>query len=466
MPYSQINTIFEELNNSGIIYCHFKSNANLDISFAGNTDFDLLVNKQSITEFKSLLYKLGFKQRYTTFDKNYVCMEDYLYYDDELEKIHHFHIHYDLFFGKKLKKNIFLNIDFQQFIIKDQNFPIAIIQPEIELVLLVLRTIFKFDLFVRRNILIHRKFTLSESVIREFDCLLNTINKDTMDDILNEYFSNCQFFINDFLKAYLSKNITMFFLLKCQYLISKNCEKELFFANSKKYKNLYSIKKNIRKFSTNWIESGGKTIAFIGVDGSGKSSTVEVMHQFLSYKMSVEKLYLGKVSNNITILLNLISAVFSKLEIKKISKIFRGLMHIYIANKKRNIFNKGQNNKCIGIISLYDRYPVKEFYTMNDPMDCPKLNNMDIKYFRKKELELFDAIDNYPDLIIILDIDIETSLKRKKEHIHIKKRLKEKIRAVQTLKSNNVHQNLHIVDAKQNQKLVLAEIKKIVWNYL
>lgn len=103
---------------------------------------------------------------------------------------------------------------------------------------------------------------------------------------------------------------------------------------------------------------------------------------------------------------------------------------------------------------------------MNDPMDCPKLNSMDIQYFRKKELELFNIIDNYPDLLIILDIDLEISLRRKEEHINIKKRLKEKIEAVKKLKSIDIHKDIHIVDATKNQNLVLAEIKSIIWKNL
>lgn len=72
-----IGNIFEKLNKK-IKYCHFKSNEHLDRSFAGKTDFDLLVHKKDIYRFQKILNEFGFKRRISTADKQYYGMENYI----------------------------------------------------------------------------------------------------------------------------------------------------------------------------------------------------------------------------------------------------------------------------------------------------------------------------------------------------------------------------------------------------
>ena len=70
--------VFEELNRSGVRYCHWKSNAHLDRSMSGKTDFDLLVDRRDIYRFKSVLSHHKFLRVESPAVKRYPGMEDLL----------------------------------------------------------------------------------------------------------------------------------------------------------------------------------------------------------------------------------------------------------------------------------------------------------------------------------------------------------------------------------------------------
>jgi thymidylate kinase len=104
---------------------------------------------------------------------------------------------------------------------------------------------------------------------------------------------------------------------------------------------------------------------------------------------------------------------------------------------------------------------------MPEPMDGPKLTEDDLKYFYNKERVIYDSINNYPDIMLILDIDLDTSIKRKPEHSKIAKRLKEKEIAIKSLIKNvNGQENICIIDASKPQDEVMRIIKKFVWDRL
>ena len=54
-----VEDTFREMNER-VVYCHFKSNEHLEKSVNGKTDFDLLIQKESASEFESLLLEKGF----------------------------------------------------------------------------------------------------------------------------------------------------------------------------------------------------------------------------------------------------------------------------------------------------------------------------------------------------------------------------------------------------------------------
>ena len=88
-----IKNLFSELNRRQIRYCHWKSNSHLNRSFNGKTDFDLLVDSKQIDEFILILNQFRFKRRYSSMDKVYPGLMDFIGLDLDSGNMYHLHVH-------------------------------------------------------------------------------------------------------------------------------------------------------------------------------------------------------------------------------------------------------------------------------------------------------------------------------------------------------------------------------------
>ncbi|MCK4440925.1 MAG: hypothetical protein KAU90_02900, partial [Sulfurovaceae bacterium] len=60
--YKLSQDLINKLNKENIRYCHWKSNLLLDDALDGYDDLDLLVSRDDIYKFESLINQLGFKE--------------------------------------------------------------------------------------------------------------------------------------------------------------------------------------------------------------------------------------------------------------------------------------------------------------------------------------------------------------------------------------------------------------------
>ena len=142
-----VKELLSQLKTLKIHYCHWKSNINLEKSYAGQTDLDLLVHKKDRDKFNIVISELEFKRIMSPPLKQFSGMEDYLGFDYETGKLCHLHVHYKLILGQKHIKNHHLPIE--RFVLKKlilfKN--IYVPTPEVELLLLIIRANLKFDFY-------------------------------------------------------------------------------------------------------------------------------------------------------------------------------------------------------------------------------------------------------------------------------------------------------------------------------
>ena len=70
-----IQDFYSELNRTEVRYVHFKSNTDLDVSFDGKGDFDVLVSDEDYEHLESILTQFGARKFETIKEKRYpyVC---------------------------------------------------------------------------------------------------------------------------------------------------------------------------------------------------------------------------------------------------------------------------------------------------------------------------------------------------------------------------------------------------------
>jgi hypothetical protein len=107
---------------------------------------------------------------------------------------------------------------------------------------------------------------------------------------------------------------------------------------------------------------------------------------------------------------------------------------------------------------IAERYPLREFFAMETPMDGPRLQPDGP--FAGLEIRRYRAIPA-PDLTLVLDTNVDTLRDRKldltmEEHVA-------KVAAVQSLE---VAPGMVIIDAGRPYEEVLLEAKTVIWRTL
>ena len=461
-----ITHIFESLNNSGIKYCHWKSNSHLDCSFESKCDFDLLIDRKDQSKFTRFLTHYNFKKKFSSANYVYPGFDDYFFFDKSSGNIFHFHVHYKLIIGKKHQKNYRLPLEklILNTSVMHETFPIKVIIPEIEFVLLIIRLLlkFSFDLKTIKRLVLKRKI-FPANILEEYSYLRNKIDTSLFNEYCSDLFSD----LKSLFEVFISKKLDRIHLFRVVLLRTK------IFRSLKNYriykKTEFEIQKRIRllsaKANTSWLPAGGITIGFIGVDGAGKSTTIVIIKRWLQGKLSVQTFYMGLPKGNyVWEFYKLFFKTFKKLRISGLAKTFDILKNIYNAKTKLNTFISAEMAKNQGKIVIFDRYPVKELWDFEEPMDGPIIKNS--PYWQAKEKEYYEKI-KLPDYLFVLITEHEDAIKRKSEH-------QSEYKQNQIIAKNNsifqlakTKQDYLIpVNSSRKRDDVILEIKNKIWDLL
>jgi thymidylate kinase len=463
---SKIYYIFDSLKNSGIKYCHWKSNSHLDKSFESKCDFDLLIAREDGRKFVNFLHNFNFKKKFSTANYVYPGFEDYLFFDESSGKIFHFHVHYKLIIGKKNQKNYRIPIEklILDTAIAHDTFPIRVILPELEFILLIIRLLLKFSFNLRA---VKRVFIKGQkipyNILEEFWHLRNSINKELFSNHCNDIFSDISWLLNAFCSKS-PKEMPLYWIILTRYRLIKSLRNYQIYRG-RQFITQRKIRTLSSRYNMSWLNNGGVSIAFIGVDGAGKSTTIEIIKNWLSSKLSVKTFYMGLPRGNfIWEILRLFFRIFKKLKINYLSNKFDMLRNIYNAMIKYKIFQNSERAKNQGNIVLFDRYPLKDLWDSNEPIDGPIIQNN--AFWQSLERKYYEKIIP-ADYLFVLLTDHEDAINRKSEHKSIYKQvqIRKKNRAIfQLVKSNKNY--LIPINSSRNREEVLLEIKRRIWEIL
>ncbi len=464
---NKIFSLFEKLNKQ-IEVTHFKSNCNLDRSFRGDSDFDILVKKSDCFRFQNIMLEAGARLRHCTFDNTYCEMEDFLLYDSERDQMHHFHVHYDLIFGRSYHKNYHIpNIDevFAESIIHPK-FPIQIVAPNFELFLLIVRLILKFGGIKARLKVCLCGYTPPPGMQSELDELLSQVDYSDFKKWLYKKYPEPAKVVLDFLNRYRSVGSFGWFSFELLALRLKRKLSAFQRTDSRCATIQYRLRCRSKKISVRWLPTGGKLIAFVGADGAGKSTLAQDMVSWLNYKLSSKVIYLGQKKNGFDLqLLGLLIRILRIARCRKLAEQFLDYRSVINASERMKKWRQAKHLSQQGFIVIADRYPLREFWDMPYPMDGPRLPKT--SHYYNTERMIYKQIAPHPDLLIALDIDYNTSLARTNESSieSVRKQRWDKVFAVQRL-SKAINNNLIIVDVNRKYELVRRDVKAILWKHI
>jgi thymidylate kinase len=248
-------------------------------------------------------------------------------------------------------------------------------------------------------------------------------------------------------------------------------------------------------------DSGGVEIAFVGIDGSGKSTYAESVRDWLSWKVDVYPVYFGSGDGRSSLLryplkqTNKIRKWMKSRQPTEETKHVRpnddrvggdmgasrdgenlevensgigpvkAVWAILLAREKRKKRKRAKNAKNRGMIVLMDRYPQSQFPGYNDgPLMTPweESHYQILEQLAEWEATIYEELhQSPPDLLIKLQTTPETAKRRKPETPSAELDRKETVIEELEYDDSTVE-----IDTEREQDEVHRQIKETIWEHI
>lgn len=498
--------LFRSLENESISYLHFKSNTNLKESLMNRADFDVLVDKERIIDIERVLSACNGKRHNPPHIGNYPGVDNWLVFDEENGEIYHLHLHYQLATGKFLVKDYILPWNDLLFAtrVKDPESGIYITDPNLELILLAVRSVLKakpFDYLKK----VAGAYSIPKPMWIEWRDLYQKSSNDRISYLLGCLFpKNSEKLFRCLTKESLSRGdyLCLHRIIRQEMRVNRRLSSTV--STIKSF--FYRIEDLSHKFWSRKLGGipvikktslqGGLIIAFIGVDGAGKSTLSNDIYKWISRKIECKRFYMGTGDGKTTLFASLLKGINGRLPkegkprvsakdedngitqeklscMKAPMKFIRKYLKMHlIASVERNNLKKIKRMhryKLNGGISVLDRFPQIEIEGQNDGPKMPYFRQLfGEKWFVKKmestEMKRLGIVRSIkPDLIFRLNISVETCISRKPENTN-REMFEKKICDLRKLNFQNAR--IIDIDAEMPYEEELLVIKKSLWKFI
>lgn len=218
-----------------------------------------------------------------------------------------------------------------------------------------------------------------------------------------------------------------------------------------------------------------RMVAIVGCDGSGKSTITADLIKEMQKIRPTERRYLGLISGEDGDKIKKLPIIGVWLErrlAKKSEKtqsmrseappLWAAFIMYALSCWRSSNFHKAKALAESGVLVIADRYPQAEisgFHYDGPGLGVERVKGWLLKEMAKREVVIYEKLANYqPELIIRLDIDVETAFARKPDHSY--QELSDKIGVMRQLTYNGA--NIMDLDSRKPYEEVLASVIEAV----
>jgi len=494
-----VTDLLDRLHAEGIRYCHWKSNEHLRPTLAGTTDIDILVDRAATQPLGRVLAATPFKHFTTVAWRSYPAIESYLGLDPDSGKLLHLHVHYQLTLGERYLKGY--RLPWEELLLStrrwDEASGIYLADPHLELVLLTVRLALKLHLRDRALAVLGRRY-LRRSPLREFRWLVARIERDRLRDLAGSLVGRRA---TELLLAMVNDGMP-----SVQRLIAFRRSVRPRLGTYRTYRPFTAWR---LRWTREWTErlvalgrrlgflvptrrvvpQGGLLVAFVGADGSGKSTVTAAITRWLSADLDAVRLYFGNGKGARSLprrLLELVAALVRRTTRRhavppaggpsRPAPAGRGtgrsrlrdwgdLLWILALTRERRLkFRWARHARNRGLVVICDRFPQSQLPGLNDG---PWLGHWlrDPSLFRRmaarRELAAIRLAEQCaPDLVVKLHVPIRTAQERRPAIDATQ--LVRKAEQIAALQYPGTPQVVDI-DATQPLERVLLDVKRALW---
>ena len=450
--------LFSDCNECEIQYCSWKNNHALQDECSGDGDIDLLVSSVQHHSFENLLYQNNFIRVYSSVSE-YPFVKHYFAYDESEAKFAHLHVYYKLITGDSPLKNY-------RFPVEDSMLKCSSVsnggtreahpQHQAEIYML-------------------RKYVKSSSVLGLFLLFRERLDyKNELEYIRNKLFilkNNYQVEPLFNFKVEFKKHLSLVDLLKIKFHIrgwhrGVGITEKLFQLNVRILNKLiFKRKKTIN----------GSIISIVGLDGSGKSTAVDMLEKWLAKDFTVKVFHFGRppitwLTWPIRLSLWFRSIIWKKgpaaslqdtASYSNIGFISR-VRYAALAFERSSLMRRAHQFSINGGIAILDRHPSPHV----GKMDSPRIIDMS-KILGRVESSLYGNMPN-ADLLFKFNVSVEEAIKRNQKRVKKDKETDNEIRQRFEINNNLVYNARLVceVDAMQSIDMVHNLLKREIWKFI
>lgn len=485
--------LFQRLDEEQIRYCHWKSTEHLGATMTGATDVDVLVERRGAQRLTHLLTEgTTFKRFVVKAGRGYPGIEDYLGFDAATGKLSHLHVHYQLTLGEKFLKGH--RLPWEEVVldtrVRDEASGLWVTDPHLELLILIARHVMKLRL---RDTLLaavgHEYFR--GGMLRELRWLAARARSE-------ELVTRAERLVGPAAARMLPAMIAS----RGPSIRQLRAFRRRASPRLSSYR-MYSAAGAVRRMwlrewtwiwwrATNWLRraptrstrtppQGGLAIAFVGPDGSGKSTLTSAIATWLSREVAVITTYGGSGKGSASASRHWLQRAGALTrprggdrpgpggapEPSGVRLLGKLLWVLALARERRRWGSQVRRARNLGMVVLSDRLPQTQFAGLNDGpryghwLDSPSWLRRTVA--RREHATFQEAAIVPPDVIVRLHVPVEVAAQRKPDTPL--DQLRRKVEIVAQLRFPPTTRVVEI-DAAQPLERVLHDVKQALWECL
>ena len=486
-PLGKISALLEQAHRQGARFCHWKTNLDIDKALTGIDDLDLLVSESDAGKFEIALLNEQYKEAESITSRFQPGVFHFLANDDASGRLINAHVHLHTLTGDHFIKSWAL--PFEKMLLDDTREIAGMPIPsrEAELIIYVVRgmikhaSLFDFLLIVKGG----------KPGSREYDYLTDGIDMARVRALLQRHLPEIDFDLFQRAMTLLGDNAALSQKVRLGRRFKKKLRKYRRYGATTQttittaavlrmvWNRLVHRHKHMR------LRNGGRIIALIGPQATGKSTIAAELKKWLGVELAVTTLHAGKPPRTwVTLLPSLAIPLARKLmpgkatvKIEKdaIDNNSRKFPLIFIIRKvmlawdRRALLQKAWRRARNGKIIVSDRYPSDlvgaiDGATFRD--EAIEAERSPLKRaLMKLERRIYDDICP-PDLVLELTVStekaIERNLKRNKKG---PKQTTDYVRLRHSMKYKPVFHDTPVVKISTDEDFdeMMLKIKQIVW---
>ena len=492
MRLAVLEELFRRLDAEQIRYAHWKSNEHLGATMTGATDVDVLIDRRGAQRLAHILTATPhFKRFIVKAGRGYPGIEDYVGFDAPTGMLTHLHLHYQLTLGEKFLKGH--RLPWEEVVlatrVRDPEFGVWVTEPHLELLILIARHVMK--LRWRDSLLAAGgQHYFRGGMLRELRWLIARVRPDRLVAVATPLVgAPAAALLAQMVGDPQGRGPTIGQLRAFRRVADPRLSSYRMYSAWGATRRMWTrewtwIWWRVKNWfvraptkSTRTPPHGGLAVAFVGADGSGKSTLTTEVAKWLAREIAVITTYGGSGKGSASTRRRMLQQMGDLTRPRRTDGVpppptgmrllGKLLWVLSLVRERRRWAFHVRSARSLGLVVLSDRLPQTQFAGLNDgPRYAEWLSASSwLRRFvaRKEQASFHEAELVPPDVVIRLNVPIEVAARRKPDTPT--DQLRRKVEIVAQLAFPAVTRVVEINGAQPLER-VLRDVKQALWECL